>query len=42
MIQLRGHQYSSDLAMNLRNRFGQRGIPSGQGSKFEKWFAART
>ena len=33
---------SSDLAMKRRFRRGKRGIPSGQGSKFELWFAAST
>ena len=41
-IQPSGNQKSSDFAMKRRKRRGKRGIPSGQGSKFDQWFAART
>ena len=37
-----GNQKSSDFAMKRRNRRGKSGIPSGHGSKFDQWFAART
>jgi hypothetical protein len=42
MIALRGNQKSSDFAMKRRKRRGKSGTPSGQGSKFDQWFAART
>ncbi len=39
---LRGNQYSSDFAMKRRNVLGQSGIPSGHGSKLERWLHAST
>ena len=33
---------SSDFAMKRRKRRGKSGIPSGHGSKFDRWFAAST
>ena len=37
-----GNQYSSDFAMKRNCRRGKSGSPSGQGSKLDVWFAART
>jgi hypothetical protein len=37
-----GNQNSSDFAMKRRYLRGKSAIPSGQGSAFERWFAAST
>ena len=37
-----GNQKSSDFAMKRRYRRGKSAMPSGQGSAFERWLAART
>ena len=42
MTRLSGNQNSSDFAMKRKKRRGKSGIASGQGSKFDQWFAAST